>query len=454
MAGGDVIAAVATAAGEGGIGVIRLSGAEALAVARRVWRGVVPEAGRFRHGYVVDPEDRSVIDEALLLVFRAPHSYTGEDVVELQCHGGSVALGRCLAAVLAAGARAARAGEFTERAFLNGRIDLSQAEAVIDVIRARTAAGLRQAVGQLSGRLAAAVGRLRHEAIGLLAAIEAAVDYPDEVDEPDRRGLAEQLLASATAAEALAGTYRRGHLVRDGLSVAIIGRPNVGKSSLLNALAGAERAIVTAVPGTTRDAVRDWVDIGGVPVELVDTAGLRAGGDEIERLGMERSRQWIERADVLMVVIDGHLPPVAEDEQVLTEVDCGRALLVLNKSDLGLSPAAVRFGRDFGAGLGVVEASAVTPGGCDLLVSRLGELARAGQPPEAGAVATRERHRRALADAAAALRDGAAAAQAGVPLDLLVIDLRRALQALGEITGETVSEDVIERIFADFCVGK
>lgn len=454
MLAGDVIAAIATAAGEGGIGVLRVSGPGAHAVAARVWRGRLPAAGGFQHGYVVDPDDGSTIDEALLLLFEGPHSYTGEDVAELQCHGGSAPLGRCLRVVLAAGARAARPGEFTERAFLNGRIDLSQAEAVIDVIRSRTDAGLRQAVGQLRGRLAAAVNGLRQETIGMLAAIEAAVDYPDEVDEPDRDVLAARASECAARAEWLAGTYRRGHLLRDGLSVALVGRPNVGKSSLLNALAGEERAIVTAVPGTTRDAVRDWVDLGGVAVEVVDTAGLRSGGDELEQLGMERSRQWIERADVVVAVVDGHAVPTDEDSRVMAGVDRGRSLIVLNKADLGLEPGARKFAAELNPEYGVIEAVATAPGGADMLAARLAEITRADATSESGAVATRERHWRALSEGAGALRDCAAAAAGGVPLDLLGIDLRRALVAFGEITGETVREDIIERIFAEFCVGK
>lgn len=450
----DVIAAIATPPGEGGIGIVRVSGAGAHDVVRRVWRGRMPGPGEFRRGYVVSPRDGAVLDEALLLVFRGPRSYTGEDAAELQCHGGSAVLGRCLGAVLDAGARPARAGEFTERAFLNGRLDLSQAEAVIDVIRARTEAGLRQAVAQLRGQLGAAVRALRGECLGLLTAIEAAVDFPDEVDEPERGWLAERAEACAARAEELAGTYARGRLVRDGLRIVIVGRPNVGKSSLLNALAGEERAIVAAVPGTTRDAVREWIDLAGVAVELVDTAGLRSGGDELERLGMARTRDWMERADVVLVVLDGHLPPTEEDGRVLAEVDAGRALVALNKADLGVNAATVELAGGFGAAFGVVEASAVAVGGTEKLVARLSEVVRAGQATEGGAVATRERHWRALLDGAAALRDCAAAARVGVPLDLLVIDLRRALAALGEITGETVRDDVVERIFAEFCVGK
>lgn len=450
----DVIAAIATAPGEGGIGIVRVSGAGSHEVVRRVWWGRMPGAGEFRRGYVIGPRDGEVLDEALLLIFRGPHSYTGEDAAELQCHGGSAVLERCLGAVLDAGARLARAGEFTERAFLNGRLDLSQAEAVIDVIRARTEAGVRQAVAQLRGRLGDAVRALRDECLGLLAAIEAAVDFPDEVDEPERGWLAEHAEACAAAAGELAVTYARGRLLREGMRVVIVGRPNVGKSSLLNALAGEERAIVAPVPGTTRDALREWIEVGGVAVELVDTAGLRRDGDELERLGMARTREWMGRADVILAVLDGHCPPVPEDRETLGEIDAERALIVLNKTDLGVSSAAVELAEGFGAGFGKVEASAVTPGGTEALVRRLSEIARAGQGMESGAVATRERHWRALREGAAALGDCAAAARARVPLDFLVIDLRRALAALGEITGETVRDDVVERIFAEFCVGK
>lgn len=450
----DVIAAIATAPGEGAIGIVRLSGAGSHEVVRRVWRGRWPAPGEFRRGYVVGARDGEVLDEALLLVFRGPRSYTGEDGAELQCHGGTVVLRRCLGAVLDAGARLARPGEFSERAFLNGRLDLSQAEAVIDIIRARTEAGVRQAMAQLQGWLRDAVRTMRSECLGLLTGIEAAIDFPDEVDEPEREWLARGAEACAACAEELAGTYARGRLLREGMRVAIVGRPNVGKSSLLNALAGEERAIVAPVPGTTRDAIREWIEIGGVAVELVDTAGLREDGDELERLGMARTREWMERADVILAVLDGHSSPGAEDREILSWIDAGRMLIVLNKADLGVAAAAVRVAEEFSAGFGMVEASAVMPGGTERLAEKLAEIARAGYGMESGAVATRERHRRALTEAAAALRDCASGARGGVPLDLLAIDLRRALASLGEITGETVRDDVVERIFAEFCVGK
>jgi tRNA modification GTPase len=451
--GADVIAAIATATGEGGIGVIRVSGAGAHGVVARVWAGRFPQPGEFRVGAVVDA-DGSVIDEALLLAFQAPHSYTGEDVAELQCHGGSVSLGRCLGAVLAAGARPARAGEFTERAFLNGRLDLTQAEAVIDLIRARTDSAARQAVRQLVGEFGAATALLRERVLSEVARLEACLDYPDEVEEPGREELSDNLAGLATKASKLAGTYRRGRLVREGLSVAIVGRPNVGKSSLLNALAGAERAIVTSIPGTTRDAVRDWIEIDGLAVEVVDTAGLRESGDEVEQLGMERSRRWMEQADLVLVVLDGSEPLSDEDRAVLAGAPAERTIVVLNKSDRGLSPAAESGARESAYAHAVVAASALSAEGVAPLREAIRGVAAADTASEGGAVATRERHWRALTEAAAALDDAAGMSVAGVPLDLLTVDLRRALLALGEITGETVSEYVVERIFAEFCVGK
>lgn len=451
--GADVIAAIATAAGEGGIGVIRVSGTGAHDVVARVWAGRFPQPGEFRVGAVVGA-DGVAIDEALLLAFRAPHSYTGDDVAELQCHGGSISLGRCLGAVLSAGARLARAGEFTERAFLNGRLDLTQAEAVIDLIRARTDSAARQAVRQLVGELGAAAGLLRERVLSELARLEACLDYPDEIEEPGRQELSDGLAGLAAQATALAGTYRRGRLVREGLSVAIVGRPNVGKSSLLNALAGAERAIVTAVPGTTRDAVRDWIEIDGLAVEVVDTAGLRESGDEVEQLGMERSRRWMEQADLVLVVLDGSEPLSDEDRAVLAGAPAERTLVVLNKSDRGLCAATESGARESAHTYGVVTASALSAEGIAPVREAIRSVAAADATGESGAIATRERHWRALTEAAGALDDAAGMSVAGVPLDLLTVDLRRALMALGEITGETVSEDVVERIFAEFCVGK
>jgi tRNA modification GTPase len=290
---------------------------------------------------------------------------------------------------------------------------------------------------------------MRRSALLIAALALAAVAIPQAAAQ--QRGSVDELAAQATT---LAGTYRRGRLVREGLCVAIVGRPNVGKSSLLNALAGAERAIVTAVPGTTRDAVRDWIEIEGLAVEVVDTAGLRESGDEVEQLGMERSRRWMEQADLVLVVLDGSEPLNDEDRAVLAGAPAERTLVVLNKSDRGLCPAAESGARASAHTYGVVAVSALSADGIAPLREAFRGVSAADATSESDAIATRERHWRALTEAAAALDDAAAMSVAGVPLDLLTIDLRRALLALGEITGETVSEDVIERIFAEFCVGK
>lgn len=454
----DTIAAVATAPVEAGIGVVRISGPEALAVGERAFR---PRRGRplserrthsVTYGWVVDGAGQRV-DEALALVMRGPHSYTGEDVVELQCHGGPVAVRRVLEAALEAGARLAEPGEFTRRAFLNGRIDLSQAEAVVEVIRAKTDRAMEAAVRQLEGSFSQAIREVRERLLGIAAQLEAEIDFPElDLEVESREALVAGCTWSLERIGALLRNVRRGDLLRNGLRVVLAGRPNVGKSSLLNRLVGKERAIVTAIPGTTRDVIEEWVSLEGVPVLYADTAGIRETEDELERFGVDRSREMLRRADLVLWVVDAGAGLTAEDVALQEQLPGDKPVIgVINKMDLGV-PAAVEALAAELKDLRVVRVSALSGVGIEELERAVLEEAGALDMEE-GFVAT-ERQGEALQRAADALRSALATAEAGYGPDLISVDIRAAWSALGEITGDTVDEDLLDEIFSRFCVGK
>lgn len=457
----DTIAAVATAVGEGGIGIVRLSGPAAVAIAAGLFSsaGGRPAAAlpsRYAaYGRVVDPADGKTIDEALLILMRAPHSYTREDVAEIHCHGGPLPLRRILGLALAAGARLAEPGEFTKRAFLNGRLDLSQAEAVIDVIRAKTDASLRLAVGHLSGAFSEKIRGFRREILRLIAHLEAAIDFPEEdIEELTAREVAAAVRDLGDEIGRLLATADTGRILREGLSTAIIGKPNVGKSSLLNALLGAKRAIVTDVPGTTRDLIEEYVNIGGIPLKVVDTAGIRETADVVERIGVEKAREALAQADLVLVLLDASLPLSAEDKEVLGLLEGRQAVVLINKTDL---PAVIDMGEvaDLAAGKPVIRISALEGIGVEELERTIGELVYSGRVVQGeGAFVNNVRHSHILQQALARLHEALAAVDAGLPPDCAVVDLRAAWEVLGEITGETVGDDIIHQIFSQFCIGK
>lgn len=456
----DTIAAISTPPGEGGIGIVRLSGPEALAIASRIFvprrpRDLRQSPGfRMYLGMIVDGAGGRPVDEVLVSVMRAPRSYTGEDVVEINCHGGMVPVRRTLELVLREGARLAGPGEFTRRAFLHGRIDLAQAEAVLDVIRARTRAGLELAVRQIEGKLSRRIQEAEQELIGIMASLEASIDFPLEVDEPEGGELLRRLADLRAQLEELIRGSSQGRILREGIKVAIVGRPNVGKSSLLNGLLGEERAIVTEVPGTTRDLISEAANIRGIPVELVDTAGIRETADLVEQLGVERSRQALAQADVVLLVVDGSQGADAADAQLAAAVGDRPGILVYNKMDLvgGDKPEA---GDWLPSGWRQVYTSAKEGWGLEELQAMIAEMVLGGEvSPGTEVLVTRARHQAALEKAVRALEQGEETVQAKLPLDLLAVDLRAAREALGEITGSTVDEEVLDRIFQDFCVGK
>lgn len=438
----DTIVAVATAPGEAGIGIARLSGPKALPLALTVFRcKETPTPRQVIYGTVRRPQTDEKLDTALLTYFRAPASFTGEDVVELSCHGSDLVLRTLVRDLASLGARLADPGEFTKRAFLNGKLDLTEAEAVIDLIRARSEAALRIATGQLGGRLSREIGVMRLALITLLAEIEAAIDFPDDVEPPDDESLCRRIGEVRSRGEALAATADSGRLYRQGAALVLAGRPNVGKSSLLNALLGEQRAIVTEIPGTTRDVIEEALTIGGIPVRAIDTAGLRETDDPVEQQGVERARAQLEAADLVLWILD---PTQPLETQHLDDMRPERALTVVNKSDLaqvpGL-PAAVRV-------------SAVTGDGLPELREAIAAALKSGRVAPENVWISSARHEERLRVALAALERALEAAAAGFDHAAIALDLRLAAEALGQITGESVTEDTITQIFARFCVGK
>ncbi|WP_447975305.1 tRNA uridine-5-carboxymethylaminomethyl(34) synthesis GTPase MnmE [Nitrospira sp. Kam-Ns4a] len=473
----DTICAVATPVGEGGIGIVRVSGPKAVEVAAGLVRlrcGQPLGSVRSHRLYAADLLDVSGpagpaaaaaraseahrLDEALVVVMRAPHSYTAEDVVELHCHGGAFVLQRVCECLVRLGARLAEPGEFTKRAFLNGRLDLTQAEAVLDTIQAKTAASLRLAQEQLRGALSRTVEGFRETLIHLLAHVEAAIDFAEEgltFIQPE--ALAAGLRETRTAVARLAQTGEEGRILREGIVAAIVGRPNVGKSSLMNALLRTDRAIVTPIAGTTRDVLEETLNIRGLPVRLLDTAGVCEAADPVEQEGVRRSRAAMEQANLLLVVVDGSAPLRDEDRALLEVPPDKKRLVVINKADLPprLTPADLAAYERAEPPSAVVHVSAKTGAGLDDLRDRLRTLMlRADFEPGDAAVVTRLRHRTALEKARDALERAETSVTERLSGEFVAVDLRAAIEALGEITGATTTEDVLDRIFQEFCIGK
>ena len=449
----DTIAAIATGASVSAIGIVRLSGDDAIALADALFRPV--SGGTMRESAprtLVYGELRTrageLLDLCLCTVSRAPHSYTGEDTAEFQCHGSPVVLRALLDELFALGARQALPGEFTKRAFLNGRMDLSSAEAVADLIDAESAESAKNAAGQLAGALSRRTEGVYAALADISAHYHAVLDYPDEDIEPFRMAAYERTLESAAGElRALIATYERGKLMNEGIPAAIIGRPNAGKSSLLNALLGYERAIVTRVPGTTRDTIEEKLRIGRLCLRLIDTAGLRETDDEIERLGVERSRSAMERAELLIAVLDGSEAATSEDATILAAAEgAKKAIVVLSKKDLAAE-------AEIDTALPVVRLSSVTGEGIDALEAAIEALFPVPEVP-AGGILTNARHAEALSRALESLEAALRAMREGATPDIVLTESECAMAALGELDGRTVREDVTARIFSRFCVGK
>jgi tRNA modification GTPase len=451
----DTIAAISTPPGRGGIGIVRLSGPEAASIAVQLVRLRHPlEHARARFADVLDTEGSGTedgrIDEALVTWFAAPHSYTAEDLVEIAAHGSPVVLELLLRRALELGARLAEPGEFTQRAFLAGRLDLTQAEAVRDLIDAQTLTQARVAASQLGGALSRRVGPVKLSLVELVARLEAGIDFAeDDVDVTPQSEIARLLGELTPPLTALAASFARGRIVHDGLTLAIVGRPNAGKSSLFNCLVERERAIVTATPGTTRDTVTERISLDGIPLELVDTAGLREGREEAEQLGIARSREALADAALVLVVLDATQPLNEEEHRLMAALEGRPALVAVNKSDL----AATEPLPDQIAGIPALPTSALTGAGIPALRERILALATGGASAEPGML-TSLRHQKAVATALAALADAAQANANAIPHEMILLDLYRALWALDSLTGQTTSDDILNLIFSTFCIGK
>ncbi|MBI5854198.1 MAG: tRNA uridine-5-carboxymethylaminomethyl(34) synthesis GTPase MnmE [Nitrospirae bacterium] len=470
----ETICAIATPVGEGGIGIVRLSGDRAIPIASYLVRlrsgKPLSTAKSFLLHYadLVEPvgsetapgpasqESASPFDESLVVVMRAPRSYTREDVVEIHCHGGPLILKRVCQGLLRCGARLAQPGEFTKRAFLNGRLDLAQAEAVLDTIRAKTEAALTVAQTQLRGSLSTQAHALRDRLIALLAEVEAGIDFVEE-DLPfvGREALASGLQEAERLVTRWLATAQQGRVLREGMTTAIIGRPNVGKSSLLNALVQTDRAIVTPIPGTTRDVLEEYVNVRGIPLRLLDTAGLRETEDPVEQEGVRRTRTAIDRAELVVLVLDSSQPPHADDLALLDQLSGTRGILVLNKSDLPRQLHELDLPLSHPGPLPIVSVSALTGQGLDELRSAIWTLA-AGSPlePTDMAAITRLRHGDALSRVRQALQQAQESVTAQAPQECVALDLRQAIDGLEELTGVVTTDEILDRIFSEFCIGK
>lgn len=455
MIDADTIAAVSTPPGEGGIGIVRLSGPEAYAIAGRLFAPARAGSGFKSHalhyGFIVDPATGERVDEVLLAPMRAPRTYTREDVVEINCHGGLLPVRRVLELAIREGARLAEPGEFTKRAFLNGRIDLSQAEAALDLIRAKTAAAERVAMGQLEGGLSKRVNSILERMKEFCAHVEACIDFPeDEIEPASLAEIKDGLLASGKEARGLSDSFEEGRLLKEGIKAVIAGRPNVGKSSLLNALLKEDRAIVTEMPGTTRDVLEECVNIKGLPMRIVDTAGIRQAHDMAEEEGVRRTLRAIESADIVLGVLDASEPLHEGDHELIENIRNRNALLVVNKTDLPR-----RLGGSLPEGLRVVEVSAKTGAGLDALRDAIFDSSVKNRAVMSeGVVVTSIRHRLSLERAEDRMRAALSAIEDEKPLEIVAMELREALDALGEIVGAVTTEDILDRIFSEFCIGK
>lgn len=455
----ETIAAIATPHGEGGISVLRVSGEDAFEIVNAAFQGRRKirhtETMRVYHGYLVDGEEP--VDEVLATTFRAPHSYTGENVVEISCHGSPFIAQRILDVLIQKGARPSKPGEFTERAYLNGRMDLVQAEAVADLIQARTESSRRVAMYQLEGRLSQRVEAMRQALINAVSLMELELDFGEEdVCFTSRKELKSILEDMAVSMKALIASYDRGRVCREGVRMVIVGKPNVGKSSILNALLEKERAIVTEVPGTTRDTVEDVLDIEGVLFKIIDTAGIRSSQDPIEKEGIRRSLDALEQADLVLLVLDGSTALEDEDQQIIRKIaeKDKRVVVVLNKSDLERRLEQTGFADKINVEA-ALTISAKKGKGIDELIDKLKHLVLGGGLPNEGDVLlTRERHRSRFQQTVAAIEEAQSSLDQDMSQEFVTMDLRKALHLLGEIVGETTADDILNNIFSRFCIGK
>lgn len=450
----DTIAAISTAYGEGGIGIIRVSGDEAFNVVGKIFTGTLKER-EMVYGHIFDPETKETVDEVMVCGFRGPKSYTAEDVCEIQCHGSVVSLKKILSLVLDSGARLAEPGEFTKRAFLNGRLDLSQAEAVIDLIRAKTDRTFEVALDQLQGGFSEKIRGLRQKLVDVLVDLTVNIDYPDEdIEEVTYEKLKEGLESLGSDIAALLDTADTGRIMREGLRISIIGKPNVGKSSLMNALLKESRAIVTAIPGTTRDVIEEGLSIGGIPVILTDTAGIRKTDDTIEKIGIEKSKEAFNRADLVIFIADLSRELEEEDREILEAAKDRKVICLMNKSDLERKLDEEEL-KEALPGAVFIEASVTEGEGVPELEETIKDMVYGGEVKQGTSViVTNARHEALLKEAGRAIGDALGQIELGEPLELIEIDVNQAYSSLGLIIGEEVGDDIINEVFRRFCLGK
>ncbi|MFD5850969.1 tRNA uridine-5-carboxymethylaminomethyl(34) synthesis GTPase MnmE [Cytobacillus pseudoceanisediminis] len=458
----DTIAAISTPMGEGAIAIVRLSGDQAFEIADRLFRGVGGKrlkdvaSHTIHYGHIMDPKTGQIAEEVMVSAMKGPKTFTKEDVIEINCHGGLVSVNRVLQLLLNNGARLAEPGEFTKRAFLNGRIDLSQAEAVMDLIRAKTDRAMNMALGQMEGRLSKLIQKLRQEILEILAHVEVNIDYPeyDDVEEMTHQMLMEKASYVKQEIEKLLQTSQQGKILREGLSTVIVGRPNVGKSSLLNNLVHENKAIVTDIPGTTRDVIEEYVNVRGVPLRLVDTAGIRETEDIVERIGVEKSRQVLKEADLILLVLNYSDELTSEDENIFKAVEGMDVIVIVNKTDLDQKIDMNRV-RELSKHHKLVTTSLLEDQGVDDLEEAIASLFFAGSI-EAGDMTyvSNTRHIALLNQAQNAIDEAMQGVEMGTPIDIVQIDLTRTWELLGEIIGDSVHESLIDQLFSQFCLGK
>lgn len=456
----DTIAAISTPIGIGGIGIIRVSGKDAISIVDKVFKSANKKllkdtaSHTITYGHIVS-EDGKVLDEVLVMLMKAPKTFTREDVIEINCHGGPIPLNAVLMAVINAGARIADSGEFTKRAFLNGRIDLSQVEAIMDIIEAKTELSLSQAMGQLEGNLSKKIKAYQDTLIQIIARIEVSIDYPEyDQDEPITDDFEQELKVLHGELNELLQTADTGKMIRDGVKTAIVGRPNVGKSSLLNALLEENKAIVTDIPGTTRDVVEAYLNIDGIPYQLLDTAGIRETEDVVEQIGVERSKSSIEEADLVLMLVDSHDGLLDKDKEILEQVKGKHVIYVFNKNDLESNITQEMLDEYFSSGT-IIKISAKEQSGLKDLKNAMKEFVVRGNATVSNkATISNQRQKQALINAIKSLEKVIDAIEMGLPEDCLAIDLHDAFGHLGMIVGESIKEEIINQLFSRFCLGK
>jgi len=457
----DTIAAIATAPGEAGIGIVRISGEKSIDITDKIFRSKENKKlsqykpWRITYGYIIDPDKGEKIDEVLVSYMKSPNTYTREDIVEINCHGGMISVKKILGLVLNFGARIANPGEFTKRAFLNGRIDLAQAEAIMDLISAKTEKGFDVALNQLEGFLSKEVSEIREKLLRMLAHIQVSIDFSEEdIDEITLDNLSENSKEIEKNIRRLLDTSHTGKIIREGLSTVIVGKPNVGKSSLLNALIRESRAIVTDVPGTTRDTIEEHFSVKGIPLRLIDTAGIRETEDIVEKIGVERSKELFNLADLIIVMLDASSNLTKEDLEIIDLIGSKKALIIINKTDLP-QKLDVDEVRGIIGDKDIIEISILENIGIEKIEEALIDMVYQGEvKAKDSLLVTNIRHKNALERAIKSIRDAIKAIKEQLPLDFIEVDIKDTWEALGEITGDAVGEDLLDHIFENFCIGK